>query len=116
MTFWTLTFRTASILTVALTFVAAFASPAAAAPETGPSASDANLVLWYAAPARDWEKEALPIGNGRLGGMVFGGTGWSKAWKINFWDRLLDGDHAHKMLSQTLAGNTAPNFFDSSPS
>ncbi|MDR1516548.1 MAG: glycoside hydrolase N-terminal domain-containing protein, partial [Dysgonamonadaceae bacterium] len=23
-----------------------------------------------------------------------GGTGWSKAWKINFWARLLDGDHA----------------------
>jgi alpha-L-fucosidase 2 len=74
MTFWTLTFRTAIILTVASTFVAAFASPAAAAAETGPSASDANLILWYAAPARDWEKEALPIGNGRLGGMVFGGA------------------------------------------
>jgi len=73
MTFRTLTFRTASILSVALTFVAAFASPAAAAPETGPSASDANQILWYAAPARDWEKEALPIGNGRLGCMVFGG-------------------------------------------
>ena len=23
-----------------------------------------------------------------------GGTGWSRAWKINFWSRLLDGDHA----------------------
>ena len=31
-----------------------------------------------------------------------GGTGWSKAWKINFWARLLDGDHAHKMLSEQL--------------
>jgi alpha-L-fucosidase 2 len=30
--------------------------------------------LWYLAPATDWEKEALPIGNGRLGAMVFGGT------------------------------------------
>jgi len=29
-------------------------------------------VLWYRAPARNWEKEALPIGNGRLGGMIFG--------------------------------------------
>ena len=28
--------------------------------------------LWYAAPARDWH-EAMPIGNGRMGGMVFGG-------------------------------------------
>ncbi|WP_211239731.1 glycoside hydrolase family 95 protein [Jiangella gansuensis] len=31
-----------------------------------------------------------------------GGTGWSKAWKINFWARLLDGDHAHLMLAEQL--------------
>jgi len=30
------------------------------------------LTLWYRQPAGRWE-EALPIGNGRLGGMVFGG-------------------------------------------
>jgi alpha-L-fucosidase 2 len=30
--------------------------------------------LWYQQPARDWEKEALPIGNGRLGAMLFGGA------------------------------------------
>lgn len=28
--------------------------------------------LWYRFPAREWE-EALPVGNGRMGGMVFGG-------------------------------------------
>jgi alpha-L-fucosidase 2 len=44
-----------------------------------------------------------------------GGTGWSKAWKINFWARLLDGDHAHKMLVEALAGNTFPNLFDAHP-
>ncbi|MHB1034636.1 MAG: glycoside hydrolase family 95 protein [Pirellulales bacterium] len=44
-----------------------------------------------------------------------GGTGWSKAWKINFWARLLDGDHAHKMLTEALAGNTMPNLFDTHP-
>ncbi|MEK7675245.1 MAG: glycoside hydrolase family 95 protein [Verrucomicrobiota bacterium] len=44
-----------------------------------------------------------------------GGTGWSKAWKINFWARLRDGDHAHKMLSEALAGNTLPNLFDTHP-
>lgn len=44
-----------------------------------------------------------------------GGTGWSKAWKINFWARLLDGDHAHKMLIEALAGNTYPNLFDAHP-
>jgi alpha-L-fucosidase 2 len=44
-----------------------------------------------------------------------GGTGWSKAWKINFWARLQDGDHAHKMLVEALAGNTFPNLFDAHP-
>jgi alpha-L-fucosidase 2 len=44
-----------------------------------------------------------------------GGTGWSKAWKINFWARFLDGDHAHKMLIEALAGNTLPNLFDTHP-
>ncbi len=34
----------------------------------------ANHVLWYRSPAQDWEKQALPIGNGRLGGMIFGGV------------------------------------------
>ena len=43
------------------------------------------------------------------------GTGWSKAWKINFWARFLDGDHAHKMLVEALAGNTYPNLFDAHP-
>ena len=31
------------------------------------------LKLWYDKPAKDWMTEALPIGNGRLGGMIFGG-------------------------------------------
>ena len=31
--------------------------------------------LWYDKPAEVWEAEALPIGNGRLGAMVFGGVG-----------------------------------------
>jgi alpha-L-fucosidase 2 len=44
-----------------------------------------------------------------------GGTGWSKAWKINFWARLQDGDHSHKMLSELLAHSTLPNLFDTHP-
>ena len=32
-----------------------------------------KLKLWYRQPARQWV-EALPIGNGRLGAMVFGGA------------------------------------------
>ncbi|RCG30128.1 glycoside hydrolase family 95 protein [Sphaerisporangium album] len=44
-----------------------------------------------------------------------GGTGWSKAWKINFWARLLDGDHAHKMLSEQLKSSTLANLWDTHP-
>jgi alpha-L-fucosidase 2 len=44
-----------------------------------------------------------------------GGTGWSKAWKINFWARLLDGDHAHKMLVEQLRTSTLPNLWDTHP-
>src|SRR5205085_11856703 len=31
-----------------------------------------NMKLWYSQPAKRWT-EALPVGNGRLGAMVFGG-------------------------------------------
>ena len=34
---------------------------------------DQPLALWYQRPAREW-LEALPVGNGRLGGMVYGGV------------------------------------------
>jgi alpha-L-fucosidase 2 len=43
------------------------------------------------------------------------GTGWSKAWKICLWTRLLDGDHAHKLLIEALDRNTYPNLFDAHP-
>jgi len=38
-------------------------------------AAEPELKLWYAQPATHWETEALPLGNGRLGAMVFGGVG-----------------------------------------
>jgi alpha-L-fucosidase 2 len=55
-----------------------------------------------------------------------GGTGWSMAWKINFWARLGDGDHALVMLSNMLrlvddggvvyeGGGVYPNLFDAHP-
>lgn len=34
--------------------------------------TDRSLTLWYRQPAKDWS-EALPIGNGRIGAMIFGG-------------------------------------------
>ena len=38
-----------------------------------PLSAQENLKLWYEQPAKLWE-EALPIGNGHLGAMVFGGV------------------------------------------
>ncbi|MDR6944325.1 glycoside hydrolase family 95 protein [Mucilaginibacter pocheonensis] len=39
-------------------------------------------------------------------------TGWSMAWKINFWARLQDGDHAYKILKNfiTLVGGSGVNY------
>ncbi len=55
------------------------------------------------------------------------GTGWSLAWKINFWSRLLDGDHAYSLLRNILryvstsgtnyskGGGSYANLFDAHP-
>ena len=45
----------------------------ALAQATPPAAAPAPQVLWYEKPAAKWV-EALPVGNGRLGAMVFGGV------------------------------------------
>ncbi|MCJ8208614.1 glycoside hydrolase N-terminal domain-containing protein [Mucilaginibacter sp. RS28] len=51
-------------------------------------------------------------------------TGWSMAWKINLWARLLDGEHAYKLIKDQIspaennpmkAGGTYPNMFDAHP-
>jgi alpha-L-fucosidase 2 len=55
------------------------------------------------------------------------GTGWSKAWKINCWARLHDGDRALELIHEQLTavdttvtnyrrgGGTYPNLFDAHP-
>ena len=55
------------------------------------------------------------------------GTGWSLGWKICFWARLMDGDHALKLINMQLrpvktyrprygaGGGTYPNMFDAHP-
>ncbi|MCW3785943.1 glycoside hydrolase family 95 protein [Plebeiibacterium sediminum] len=53
------------------------------------------------------------------------GTGWSLAWKINFWARFLDGNHANTMIKMLLGsaldpernggGGSYPNLFDAHP-
>jgi alpha-L-fucosidase 2 len=44
-----------------------------------------------------------------------GGTGWSRAWIVNFFARLGDGDKAHENLITLLARSTLPNLFDNHP-
>lgn len=48
------------------------------------------------------------------------GTGWSLAWKINFWARLKDAAHAYHMVKMLLrpagtGGGSYPNLFDAHP-
>lgn len=55
-------------------------------------------------------------------------TGWSIGWKINFWARMLDGNHAYRIIRNMLdllpddasfskfpEGRTYPNLFDAHP-
>ncbi|PZU08148.1 MAG: hypothetical protein DI605_12860 [Sphingomonas sp.] len=43
-------------------------------------------------------------------------TGWGLAWRANFWARLGDGDHAHRILETLLSSQrTYPNMFDAHP-
>lgn len=96
-----------------------------------------NLVEWY----KDWEdddpqhrhvshmfalhpgRQISPIRTPELAAACRqtleirgdGGTGWSKAWKINFWARLLDGQRAYKLYRDLLSYSTLPNLFDTHP-
>ena len=51
-------------------------------------------------------------------------TGWSMGWKVCLWARLLDGNHAYKLITEQLHpttdekgqnGGTYPNLFDAHP-
>ncbi len=44
-----------------------------------------------------------------------GGTGWSRAWIVNFFARLGDGEKALENLTTLLARSTLPNLFDNHP-
>lgn len=43
------------------------------------------------------------------------GTGWSRAWLINFSARLLDGEMAHEHIQKLLSQSLYPNLFDGHP-
>src|SRR5438128_2441185 len=50
-------------------------------------------------------------------------TGWSMGWKVNWWARMLDGNHAYKLIQSQLTpvgtneggGGTYTNLFDAHP-
>jgi len=44
-----------------------------------------------------------------------GHTGWSRAWIINFWARLQDGEQAYANFQALLAKSTLPNLWDLHP-
>ncbi|MCL6476506.1 MAG: glycoside hydrolase N-terminal domain-containing protein [Firmicutes bacterium] len=44
-----------------------------------------------------------------------GHTGWSRAWLVNFWARLEDGERAYENLMALLKQSTLPNLFDTHP-
>ena len=86
--------------------------------------------LWGLHPGREITPRATPaLFDAARRSLVFrgdGGTGWSMAWKINFWARLRDGDRAHRLLSNLLTltgsrsteftgGGVYPNLFDAHP-
>jgi alpha-L-fucosidase 2 len=85
--------------------------------------------LWGLFPGEEITPETPELFRAARQSLVFrgdGGTGWSRAWKVNFWARLLDGNHAHLMLKNLLTltsspltdykgGGVYPNLFDAHP-
>ena len=60
-------------------------------------------------------QEYLEAARASLNDRGDGGTGWSKANKINLWARLGDGNRAHKLLAEQLKTSTLPNLWCSHP-
>jgi len=95
-------------------FVVAIVSATAIASEK--PANDPSTTLWYAKPATSWQTEALPIGNGRLGAMIFGGVGherialneetvWSGS-RVD-WNREEAAENLPRIRELLLAGKNA---------
>lgn len=60
-------------------------------------------------------QEYLDAARASLNDRGDGGTGWSKANKLNLWARLGDGNRAHKLLAEQLKSSTLPNLWCSHP-
>ena len=86
--------------------------------------------LWGIHPGKDinWE-ESPEMMEAAKQSLIFrgdDGTGWSLAWKINFWARFLDGNHANELIkllfrpvkengTRMRGGGSYPNLFDAHP-
>ncbi len=64
------------------------------------SAPEEAFTLWYRKPAKKWETEGLPVGNGRLAAMVLGGVNQER---IQFNEETLwDGEHLQRHNERAL--------------
>ncbi len=66
-----------------------------------------NATPVLAAAARNSLEYRLAHGGGH--------TGWSRAWIINFWARLEEGERVHENVQALLSKSTLPNLFDTHP-
>lgn len=73
----------------------------------GQKTPEGDFVLWYTQPATDWMTSALPIGNGRLGAMIFGEVGTER---IQFNDKTLWTGSKTERGSYQNFGNVYINF------
>ncbi len=85
--------------------------------------------LWGMHPGNDinWKDSPEMMEAARKSLLLRGdeGTGWSLAWKINFWARFLDGNRASELVSmlfrpvpsagKSMGGGSFPNLFDTHP-
>ena len=86
--------------------------------------------LWGVYPGEEITPEKTPdLINAAKKSLEFrgdDGTGWSLAWKINYWARFLDGEHAYTMIRKLFnpimdasvkkgGGGSYPNLFDAHP-
>lgn len=87
--------------------------------------------LWGMHPAKDinWESSPDLMRAAKQSLILRGdeGTGWSLAWKINFWGRLLEGDHTYELIKLLFrpvtrsntnylgGGGSYPNLLDAHP-
>lgn len=86
--------------------------------------------LWGVYPGNDINRENTPaLFNAARQSLIFRGdegTGWSLAWKINYWARFLDGNRSYKLIKMLLrpvesepgnyrGGGSYINLFDAHP-